>query len=377
MANLANLFKFHYLTMAQYAALESKDASALYFIKDTGKIFKGDQDFTESVRLVAAFPETGIAQGVLYVNTATGEAKVYNGTAWTTVVRPVDATVTEDSTNLVTSGAVYAAIDDAVGGIDFSSYVTSVTYSADATKLTIAKGEQTSDIVLTKVATGMSYDGSTGVITLTDAEGTSIATANIPLDNFVKSGVYNEDEQKIVLTMQNGDVVEIPAADLVDVYVGGETSTVKITVKTVDGAETIVADVKVSAEANNALVAKEDGLFVDISGKADKLAASTAAGTVVVAGDAGAIAATTKTIGGATLADAPTADTLATEAAVSAAVTALDTDLQGQIDDINTDLEGLISKDAIDTDITAAAPTDTKVPSTAAVVDALSWKLYE
>ena len=104
MANLANLFKFHYLTMAQYAALESKDASALYFIKDTGKIFKGDQDFTESVRLVAAFPETGIAQGVLYVNTATGEAKVYNGTAWTTVVRPVDATVTEDSTNLVTSG---------------------------------------------------------------------------------------------------------------------------------------------------------------------------------------------------------------------------------------------------------------------------------
>ena len=100
MANLTNLFKFHYLTSAQYTGITTKDAASLYFIKDTGKIYRGTEDFTASVRLVDAFPETSIAQGVLYVNTATGEAKTYNGSAWTTVVRPVDNVVTEYECNI-------------------------------------------------------------------------------------------------------------------------------------------------------------------------------------------------------------------------------------------------------------------------------------
>ena len=366
MANLANLFKFHFLTAAQYAAIASKDVSALYFIKDTGKIFKGDQDFTSAVRLVSEFPTESIAQGVLYVNTATGEAKTYNGTEWTTVVRPVDETVTQDSTNLVTSGAVYAAIDDAVGGIDFSDYVTAVTYTANTATLTIAKGEQTADVKITKVATGMTYDGSTGKIAITDVDGTVIAEATIPLDNFVKSGTYNGETQNIELVMQNGDTIEIPAADLVDVYVGGETSTVKVTVSTVEGKETITADVKVSTEANNALVAKDDGLYVDISSKLDKLTGATE-GNVIVAGANGTVAASTYTTGGATLAAEPNATTLATEAAVKAAADAA----------AKAANDAAIAKSSINTDITTGTPTDDTVPSTAAVVDALSWKNYE
>lgn len=61
---------------------------------------------------------------------------------------------------------------------------------------------------------------------------------------------------------------------LIDVYTGGETKTIKVNVKPDNSIE---AEAKISAEEGNALVAKEDGLYVptpeamDISGKADKL----------------------------------------------------------------------------------------------------------
>ena len=366
MANLTNLFKFHYLTSAQYAGITTKDAASLYFIKDTGKIYRGAEDFTASVRLVDAFPETSIAQGVLYVNTATGEAKTYNGSAWTTVVRPVDDVVTENSTNLVTSGAVYDAIDAAVGGIDFSDYVTSLTWDAENTKLVLNKGAVATDINLTKVATQIDYDGSTGIITLKDAAGTALDTVNIPLDNFVASGTYDNDKKAIVLTLQNGDTVEIPATALIDIYYGGNTTTAKVTVTTVDGKETIKADVVVSTAEGNALSATADGLYVDISGKISKVASATEGDIATLTAD-GSVADSGKKVGGATLAETTDANTLATEAAVKAAVDALNTSIG----------EDYVLKTSIATDITTGTPTDDQVPSAAAVVDALSWKLYE
>jgi phage-related tail fiber protein len=61
----------------------------------------------------------------------------------------------------------------------------------------------------------------------------------------------------------NKILVSDPFATIDQIGVG------RVVALAVEGDE-LTANVKVSAEANNALVAKEDGLHVDVSGKADK-----------------------------------------------------------------------------------------------------------
>lgn len=80
---MANV-NFRFGTYEQYKALESKDTNTLYFVD--GVIYKGDAPYSQKVEMVSAFPETAnAAQGVLYVNSSTYEAKFFNGTDFTTV----------------------------------------------------------------------------------------------------------------------------------------------------------------------------------------------------------------------------------------------------------------------------------------------------
>ena len=431
MANLSNMYTFHYLTSTQYADLTSKSTSALYFCSDTGKIFKGTEDFTSSVRLVSSFPTTSIAQGVLYVNTTNGEAKTYNGTAWVTVVRAVDTTATQNSDNLITSGAVYTAaegriaalataaqnevilggatgnavvasgktlggatldidgttheasanklateaavkdyVDDAIGDIDYDDFLTDVTWDGTNHQLTLSKNgvpDTEHKVTLTGIATQIDYDGATGVVTLKDTAGTTLDSINIPLDNFVASGSYDATQQAIILVLQNANTVTIPVSDLIDIYYGGTTDSVVVSVNTVSGQETITATVRISDNANNALqlitTDGHQGLFVDISGKADKVVPTTA-NSVAILNASGNLADSTKTIGGSTITvDAQTGAGDATKLATEAGVVAF---ADGKY----------IPLANIDTDISTGTPTDTDVPSVAAVVDALSWHTY-
>ena len=74
---------FFTATAAQYAALEAKDENALYFLTDTGELYKGTIRFSFPVRQVADFPATGEA-GVIYVN-ASGEARIWAGSSYITI----------------------------------------------------------------------------------------------------------------------------------------------------------------------------------------------------------------------------------------------------------------------------------------------------
>jgi len=74
---------FYYTTRPQYDALETKDVHSLYFLADTGEIFKGDVRFGFPVKEVTSFPETGEI-GLLYVN-ANGVAKIWDGSAYISV----------------------------------------------------------------------------------------------------------------------------------------------------------------------------------------------------------------------------------------------------------------------------------------------------
>lgn len=352
-----SMIKFAYLSKAKYDLITTKDASTLYYLSDTLEVYKGTDLYNGGVKLVTDFPTTP-AQGVIYVSTTTGEGKVHNGTAWTQVIRPVDTTVTSGSTNLVTSGAVYTAINTAVGGIDFTDYVTGVTWNGTTAKLTIAKGDSSSDITITKVATDLAYDGATGTISIKDTAGTVLASAIIPLDNFVSSGLYDAESENLVLTMQNGDTVSIPASALVDIYYGGSTTTTTTSIETINDRETIKVAVKISESANNAITTQADGLHVDISGKLNVISSGTSGNFVKVAAN-GQVADSGYIAGGATLDASPSENTLATEAAVAAI------------------RDAAVQKTAIKTVLTGADTADTDVASVSSVVNALSWTTYE
>ena len=109
--------------------------------------------------------------------------------------------------------------------------------------------------------------------------------------------------------MTQGNKLFVKLTDLVDTYTATDTATVDMTVA---GYE-ISASVKVSATAGNLLTIEADGLYVAPT----KVAAGTANGLVIAAAD-GALSNSGKVIGGATLAETPNENTLATEAAVKA-----------------------------------------------------------
>lgn len=89
---------FYTATASQYAALTSKNESALYF-----KLYKGGTRFTFPVKQVTTFPATGEA-GIVYVN-ASGEAKIWAGSAYITIGGNVaDNFLTAVERHVVTAG---------------------------------------------------------------------------------------------------------------------------------------------------------------------------------------------------------------------------------------------------------------------------------
>lgn len=103
--------KFYSGSKKAFNSLAEKDQYGVYFLTN-GEIYKGAQKMASGVESVASLPSTDeAAQGVLYV-LPTGEAQVFNGTSFTTVVYPTVATIEEDTsaTSIPNVGAVKAAI---------------------------------------------------------------------------------------------------------------------------------------------------------------------------------------------------------------------------------------------------------------------------
>lgn len=349
---------------ADYAALAVKDNNTLYFVEETGEIYRGEKSYTEACVLYNTVeasepkPTTG-AKGKLYVDAQTKESFIWNGAEYVQVAKPLAQTVTDEQTQAVTGHAVVQYVTEQLAAAD-TDLIKSVTWDAEGKQLQITtKGDSTTNVPLTKLATTLEYDGGTGNITLKDKDGTQLSQVNIPLDNFVKEGRYDSDTKEIVLVMQNANEVRIPAAALVDIYTGGTTDNVTVAVS--EGNE-ITATVKIDPAEGNLLTSSADGLKVVVeadatkmdkvgAGHEDELLAADAEGNAKVTG---------VKVGGATLAGEPNATTLATEAAVKAAID-------------NVHAENFVMKSDIATSLTEDGASESKVASEKAVVDALTW----
>lgn len=109
---------FYAGSKAAYTALTSKDSAGLYILTN-GEIYKGTQRIAFGVTKVNALPDVAeAAQDVLYV-LPTGEASVYDGTSFTTVVYATVGAIesTTAGTSIPNVTAVNAAIQAAIAAL--------------------------------------------------------------------------------------------------------------------------------------------------------------------------------------------------------------------------------------------------------------------
>lgn len=270
-----NKVVFYSLTQTQYDALGSKDVNTLYFTSDTGKVFKGTADMTESVIVTDAVP--AVADAILdklYIDSASFEVKItVDGSNWI-ILSPGYLTdganwASADSKKFATIGLIKKGISSAVEAISLNT-------SFDSTSGTVKVGEG-EGATLTGIAHGIAYDASLLKITIPQY-GSEDLVINIPKEKFVTAGKYYEDypetdptnHKVIVLTIDNqDDPVIIPAEALVNIYAADNTA--KNLVVTVSDDNKISAQLIIDPASGNALRYSDAGFMVDISGKLDKL----------------------------------------------------------------------------------------------------------
>lgn len=350
-------------TLAQFNSVTSKDTNTLYFLTDAKKIYKGDVDVTSAVEIVTAFdpaeqtPGTislaNAVAGKFYVNASTFEMRVKNGSAWA-IMSPgyiaaggnwSDAT---DDSKLGTIGVIKTIIGQAMATIS-----TAVSYDNSTGTLTVGSNSAR----LTGVINGISYDQGQLQLTVNSVSASGAPTSQIislPKDNFVRSGRYEAEYTlpdppggtgpAIVLTVGDGEEeqseIVIPAESLVDVYTGGSTQNITVSVS---GSNVITASAIIDPAEGNALVSSETGLMVNISGKANTVTATD--GNVILADgtgnfkDGGVTILASGAMGSSTT-QIPVASVIA--AAIASAVSASQGTLQTAIDALDdrvTDLE--------------------------------------
>lgn len=334
------MITWHYITRAVYDAAQAseKTSDKLYYLSDTHEIYRGTENFTESVILYSTEPAVK-AIGKLYINETTLEGRIWNGTVWKTVIQPVQAAIiTGDTTKPVSSKAVEDYVGTEIAKVTGSDgLVSGVSYTAGTNTLTVTMADtSTEDIPLTNVAADLVYDKVTGLLQVKNASGTTIGTGiNLDLERFVSEAAYDSETKKITLKFNDaGTPLEIDVGDLVDTYTAANSETVALTVT---GNE-FKAEAIVAATEGNMLQKTASGLFVaatDISGKVDKVA-SAVAGDIATLTSEGGIADSGKKIGGETLAAVPDAATLATEAAVEAIRATLAAAIDGKMAKVAT-----------------------------------------
>ena len=282
------LMQWHIVTREQFNAGTPIDGH-MYFITGENTIYRGENgtvsQYNKAIEFYTGTLPTSPAPHRLYVDTETFAGKMWDGSKWNDVIRPLSDTVSADVDGPVTGAAVATYVSEQIANITGSGVVlTGAEWDPDNKVLTFAKGDGSNvTITMNGLGVDLSYNNTTGKLELVDASGTAIGTGvNLALEKFIKSGEYDDENKKIILYFDDAktDMVEIPVGDLVDTYTAENSATLNLEVV----ANVIKGAVNISAEEGNALIAKEDGLYVatpDLSGKADK-DADAVAGNIAV-----------------------------------------------------------------------------------------------
>lgn len=270
-----NLLSWHIVTSQEFKN-GVKSSNGMYFLSDTHEIYRGEELYTKSVEMYTDTLPTAPATNRLYINSSTLEGKMYNGEEWSTVIRPVDDTISTGGSNPVSSKAVISYVATEMAKATASKdIIHSLSWDSVEHLLAVTKGDKsTESIVFEGLGVSLSYTASTGILKMLDAAGNAIGDEiKLDLERFVSSGEYDVNNKTIVLYFdkEKTDSVSIPVGDLVDTYTAeGDGKALELSV--VEGNK-IKGSIKISTADGNMITADEHGLYVaatDISGKMDK-----------------------------------------------------------------------------------------------------------
>lgn len=284
----------------------------------------------------------------------------------TATVNTMQGTVSSDHQTLTEISPKVAANETAITGIDSRVKTAFVDAAIDKTagKATFTKdGGATKDIAFTGFAHGAIYDSDTLTLTI-PVYGSDDVVVNIPKDKFLRDGRYEAEYDfgdgvkgpALVFVVDDEDAdtdnatkeIAVPADALVSDYTGTTTTSAKVSISAghvisvdvnlpaitaghlvqvdstgalVDAGKTIEEIATAINEAKSELEAKITNInnaINSINATIAKLTIGEGSENEVITSTADGIKRSGKTVGGATIANEPNADTLATEAAVAA-----------------------------------------------------------
>jgi hypothetical protein len=262
-------------TQAQYDALEAKNPNFLYFTSDTGKLYKGNIDYTNNLIAVATVPATGVA-GKVYFESTTGMVKAYVGGEWKVISYPVTQDI--DSANasqnkLASEKAIVDYVEEMIGGEGVVADIAQKLDAEDAPvpgTLEVTKGDGTTyDVALSGVANNPTWNPETRVLTI-PVVGRTAVTANIGKDIFLDptpgKNYFDSETKEIVLTLnndpENPTVIRIPASALYNDYTGASTNSGTVAIDATS--HSISFDLNINSSTANALRLDANGLMVDL-----------------------------------------------------------------------------------------------------------------
>lgn len=372
-------------TAEQYAGITTKQANTLYYVEAAqgdlaGTVYLGSNRQGLTFKSVAAFPSTGAEQGVVYLGPA-GESKFWNGSAWVTICYPLTQEISASSTHqqVPTALAVYSYINTFATGLGVLKPAVSTIANLKTVDDVLDK-----DLILVEAA---------GALYRFDAECTETANDDTIVASTV-SGVTGRWIKMITATnMTQGNAISI-SNNVVSVNYDPSVFTVSESgALTMNPAYFTTFSQRLSAvegavedaqDAADAAQQSADDALAAANAKIAKIAGATG-GKVALTTATGEVQESTYIVGGATVSDTNTANKLATEAAVIAAVANANATVNGAKMDKISDASvagKLLTVDAtgqaVSTGVTvgtgtlAASPSTTVVATEAAVAGAVA-----
>lgn len=305
MATTKARMNFVQLTQTIYNGLDTRDANTLYFCTDTNRIYLGTALMSRPAQVVGTLPESGQLLNTVYIKTTDGTIWYYDGTKYNKVggsdAAVTSVSVADKKLKTVTAGGT--AVEKVIGGLfDSVTYANGVLTIKTTTDDSEVLDEKTVNIPVEQYLSAVSRKE----VALGDLSGP---------DASVYDGCEAGDIG-VLFTMADGTKMFVKLTDLVDTYTSasGEKDIVKV----------VVSGYGISATLNFANTDFEtDGTTGALKIKAARVkeivAVTDAVENNLVAFDAsGNSKDSGKKVGGATISVTPDANTLATEAAVSA-----------------------------------------------------------
>ena len=222
---------WYYISQEEYNNIpDYKKTNRIFYIEDTGQIYRGTDLFTKSVILCKEFPSTpGIE--ILYINSDTLEGKGYDGKKWITVINKTSNSLEEDNEINPVSGRAVAEYITA----KISNFATSIDYNEnDSTKPGYIKNRPcyfTGNTILEEVAvirisdgianpSGSLIAGETYQITLNNTSVELIAGKYTDVNEGI-TAVYLGDDFEAYINANKNDEEFIPQYGFIILYYAG------------------------------------------------------------------------------------------------------------------------------------------------------------